>query len=146
MGLIEELSGKRVYLDTNIFIYLIEGNATFQPIIEALGTALSDGDFSAFSSHITLTEILPPLVKRGEEDMIAGTIELMTQSGLVSLAPADTDVCIQAGFLRGELGMKTPDALHVATAVYQGCDIFLTNDAGIRVPSSMKRLLLSDFL
>ena len=146
MKLIEEHSGKRVYLDTNIFIYLIEGNPSFQPIIETISTALSNGTFQAYSSLIALTEILPPLVKRGEEKVIAGTIEIMTQSGLVSFASANGDVCIQAGFLRGELGMKAPDALHVATAVYQGCDIFLTNDAGIRVPKALKRLLLSEFL
>ena len=52
MELIEELSGKRVYLDTNIFIYLIEGNPSFQPIIETIGTALSNGTFQAYSSLI----------------------------------------------------------------------------------------------
>lgn len=146
MGLIERLSGKRVYLDTNIFIYLIEGSTVFQHLIGELGDALSQGIFQACSSHITLTEMLPPLVKRGDEHIISITVELLTESGLVSLAPADADVCIQAGFLRGELNMKTPDALHVATAVYQGCDIFLTNDAGVRVPKSLDRLLLSEFL
>jgi len=146
MGLAEELSGQRVYLDTNIFIYLIEGNPTFEPLMQALATALSSGNVSAYSSHITLTEILPLLVRRGEEDAITKTIELMSQSGLVSLTPADSEVCIQAGFLRGELGMKTPDALHVATAVHERCTVFLTNDVGIRVPNPLQRLLLMDFL
>lgn len=40
--------------------------------------------------------------------------------------------------------MKTPDALHVATAINQQCSIFLTNDSGIRVPTAMRPILLSD--
>lgn len=146
MGLSNDIKGKRVYLDTNIFIYLIEGNDRYQGITNELAKSLSNDDFEAFSSHITLTEILPPLVKRGDEDVISATIDLLKDSGLTSLAAADADVCIQAGFLRGELGMKTPDAIHVATAVSQRCDIFLTNDAGVRVPKPLKLLLLSEYI
>jgi predicted nucleic acid-binding protein len=52
---------------------------------------------------------------------------------------------INAGILRGETGMKTPDALHVATAINQQCDIFLTNDARVHTPHNMQCVLLSDF-
>jgi predicted nucleic acid-binding protein len=44
--------------------------------------------------------------------------------------PADLDVMIRAGHLRGKFGGKlhTPDAIHLATAMQQGADLFVTND------------------
>jgi len=145
MGLIEKLKGKRVYLDTNIFIYVIEGSNQYQKIIGELIKSILQNEFETHTSYITLTEILPPLVKRGDRDIISGTIEFIRDKGGVHLSSANEEICLQAGFLRGELGMKTPDALHVATALNQDCSLFLTNDAGIRVPKNMQRVLLSEF-
>ena len=144
MGLIEKLKGKRVYFDTNIFIYVIEGSTEYQKIIDELTKSIIQKEFEAHTSYITLTEILPPLVKRGDNDIISGTIEFIRGKGFFHLSNASEEVCLQAGFLRGELGMKTPDAVHVATAINQGCSQFLTNDAGIRVPKNMQRILLPD--
>ena len=146
MGLADRLRGQRVYFDTNIFIYILEGNADYKDISEELMELLLEGDFKAFSSQLTFAEILPLLVRRGDEEIISETIEFLRDSELFSLCSVNEDISIQAGFLRGELSMKTPDALHVATALYQRCDIFLTNDQGIRTPEGMQRLLFSDFI
>lgn len=102
-------------------------------------------EFKIYTSYITLTEILPPLVKRGDKSIISSTIEFIQNKDCFHLARADKEICVQAGFLRGELGIKTPDALHVATTFYQGCYIFLTNDAGICVPKNIRRILLSEY-
>lgn len=49
------------------------------------------------------------------------------------MAPVSRDVLLAAARLRAEIGLKLPDAIHVATAQLTGCDQFLTNDA--RVPA-----------
>ena len=36
MGLVETLKGNRVYFDTNILIYIIEGSLQYQTIIDEL--------------------------------------------------------------------------------------------------------------
>ncbi|MEL6723213.1 MAG: PIN domain-containing protein [Pseudomonadota bacterium] len=145
MELIETLKGKRIYFDTNIFIYIIEGSIQYQKIIDKLTKSILQKDFEPHTSYITLTEVLPPLVKRGDKDTISGTVEFICNNSFFHLSIIDEEICLQAGFLRGELGIKTPDALHVATAINQGCNIFLTNDAGIHVPKNMKRILLYEF-
>lgn len=55
------------------------------------------------------------------------------------------DILIQAGILRGKTGMKTPDAIHVATAIASKCKIFLTNDRRIKMPKGLDKVLLSDY-
>ena len=145
MGLVETLKGNRVYFDTNIFIYIIEGSLQYQTIINELTKSIIQKDFESYTSYITLTEMLPPLVKRGDKNIISGTIDFIRGKDFFHLTTANEEICLQAGFLRGALGMKTPDSLHVATAIKQNCDLFLTNDAGIRVPKNMRCILLSEF-
>lgn len=48
--------------------------------------------------------------------------------------------------LRASPGLRTPDAIHVATALEWGAQAFLTNDAGLRQAPGIEVLLLSDFL
>ena len=146
MGLLEDLHGKRVYFDANIFIYHLEGEPTYAPLIANALQALTLGEFTAMTSHLTLTEILPPLVRNGQTNVIQQSIEFISSTGLFTLHPADEKVCIQAGYLRGTVGMKSPDAIHVASAALHGAEVFLTNDRGIRVPKTMRALILKDFL
>lgn len=98
MGLIEQLKGKRVYFDTNIFIYVIEGSAQYQKVIDKLTRSLVQKEFEAYTSYITLTEILPPLVKRGDKDIISGTIEFIRGKGFFPLCGANEEICLQAVF------------------------------------------------
>lgn len=58
MGILEILEGRPVYLDTNVFIYAIEGYPDFfQPLTELL-RAIDTGDLNAVTNELTLAETL----------------------------------------------------------------------------------------
>lgn len=145
MGLRETLHDRHIYFDTNIFIYLFEGYDKHQDQLEVIKELLASGSIQVSSSQLTYTEMLPPLVKSADQDLIQQMMDFLGEEGIFSLHPVSQDVCIQAGVLRGQMGMKTPDAIHVATAIYQGCDVFLTNDKKIKAPKGMEIILLSYF-
>ncbi|MDF5724848.1 MAG: PIN domain-containing protein [Rhizonema sp. PD37] len=42
--------------------------------------------------------------------------------------------------------MKTPDAIHAATALSQNCSVFLTNDRGLRDVLDLPVVILKDVL
>lgn len=42
--------------------------------------------------------------------------------------------------------LKTPDALHAATALQAGCALFVTNDVGFRQVASLPLVVLDDLL
>ncbi|MGM0883242.1 MAG: type II toxin-antitoxin system VapC family toxin [Bacillota bacterium] len=46
----------------------------------------------------------------------------------LSDVPVDNAVAERAAFLRGKYGMKTPDALVIASAIIAQADVFVTND------------------
>lgn len=146
MGLRDVLEGRSVYFDTNIFIYILEGTKEYTAQIRSIQLAIENAEFQIFTSQIVFTEVLPVHVKANNEQKIQATIEFLSDSGAFNLVPAGREICIQSGFLRGLAGMKTPDAIHVATAIHTGCDVFLTNDKRIKTPENIELLVLADFV
>ena len=49
-----------------------------------------------------------------------------------------------AARLRAQLGLKTPDAIHAATALATGCALFATNDKGFRRVTGLAVAVLSE--
>lgn len=144
MGLSDALKGRRVYFDTNIFIYLLEGPREFEAQISELAAGMEDRLFDALASDLVLTELLPPLVARNDEAGIRKIHSLLDDSGAFAKIRCSQDVFIQAGYLRGRFGMKTPDALHVAMAIEGRCGVFLTNDKGVKCPEGLQCLRVSE--
>jgi len=126
------LSGP-IYLDTNIFIYALEGYPAFRPILTALFESLDRHELTAVTSELTLAEALvKPLLDRHTEREAAYLHVLQTTSSLL-VVPVSRAVLIAAARLRAEAKLKLPDAIHVATAQLSACSTFLTNDT--RIPS-----------
>ena len=145
MGLKEKIRRKKIYFDTNIFIYLFEGNKTAIPQIKLLQPLIEQGEITVVSSALVYAEMLPPVVKNGNQKIIQSLIDFLKETKFFTLIPVSFDISIHAGVLRGETGMKTPDAIHVATAMKEKCDVFFTNDKQIKTPKSLERILFSDY-
>jgi len=126
------LSGP-IYLDTNIFIYALEGYPVFRPILTALFESLDRHELTAVTSELTLAEALvKPLLDQHAEREAAYLHVLQSTSSLL-VVPVSRAVLIAAARLRAEAKLKLLDAIHVATAQLSACSTFLTNDA--RIPS-----------
>jgi predicted nucleic acid-binding protein len=52
----------------------------------------------------------------------------------------------EAPLLRATTNLKTPDALHLATARLAGCALFVTNDGGFRSAGNIPVVILDDLL
>lgn len=50
----------------------------------------------------------------------------------------------QAARLRASYNLRLPDALQVATAVYAGCDAFLTNDRQLQRVQELQVIVLEE--
>jgi predicted nucleic acid-binding protein len=52
----------------------------------------------------------------------------------------------EAAQLRATTKLRTPDALHAATAQQAGCVLFVTNDVGFRGVANLPAVILDDLL
>lgn len=121
-----------IYLDTNIFIYALEGYSVFRPTLTALFESLDRQELTAVTSELTLAEALvKPLLDRHAERE-AAYLQVLQSSSSLLVVPVSRAVLIAAARLRAE-DLKLPDAIHVATAQLSTCSTSLTNDA--RIPS-----------
>ena len=138
MGGIDDIRGKRIYLDANLFIYVVEKSAEHALFLEALLGRLETGEAAAVTSELTLAEVLAKPLGQEREDIAAIYDEMVSPSGWLSMVPVERPILVAAARLRSALGLKPPDAIHVASAVAAGCHLFLSNDQRMRVPAGLE--------
>jgi len=138
MALKTELIGQRVYVDANIIIFVVEEPTPLSAGQFALFRAVEEGLVRAVTSELSLTECLVhPLTTNDIE--LASTYErlLSSETGL-ELVPVSREILIGAAHVRARQKLKTPDAIHLASAVSTGATVFLTDDRRITTPAQLR--------
>lgn len=134
-------SGATVYLDTNAIIYLTEGNPAFKASMEGLFAEIERVGALLITSELTYTEVLVVPFRSGNDELVAAYERLLDT--LIEPIPLGRQELILAAKLRATTSkLRTPDALHLATAILASADVFVTADTGIDVPAPMKKYLL----
>ena len=126
----------RIFLDTNFFVYLIEGSSSRAAKAKRLLQAFSTRRDEVLTSVMTLGEILVKPMKNSDHALIAQYWRIFKGQG-VSVLPFVEDAAEAFARIRTETSVKPPDAIQLATAATAGCDMFLTNDdrlTGLVVP------------
>lgn len=91
-----------------------------------LATTASDpGSLAGVGSLLLLTEVLPKPARAHDQHAIE---ELTRLLGALTLLPCDRSTIELALDLGTRYGLKTVDAVHLATAVAAGAERFITNN------------------
>src|ERR687884_407821 len=133
--------GRTVYPDANIFIDAVEGYAPEEAFLRELFNALEEGRFTAITSELSLAEVLVKPFELGREEVVATYTELVAPSDRLTVVPVDRAILVEAARQRAALGVRMPDAIHVATALAAGCELFLTNDGRLKLPPELTKEL-----
>lgn len=121
-----------VALDTNIFIYHFEDNPAYGAYTERLFERVESGRLLAVTSTLTLHEILTGARKAGDPDLVESYRTLLCTFPNLHIVPFDAAVADISSDLRARYGVRTPDAIQVATAIHRGAETFVTNDSALR--------------
>ena len=146
MGLIDDLGPGRVGVDTAIFIYFIEENDRFLPIIAPLFHAADEGRRELVASALTLLEVLVVPYRAGNQLLADRYEALLTRSRGVALVDFTRNHLRMAAQLRAATGMRTPDALQLAAALGARCTSFLTNDRRLPVLPGLRIIQLGRYV
>lgn len=146
MGLLSDLGGGPVALDSSIFIYLIEEHPIYLPLVEPLFEAIDAGKLEAVTSSLTLLEVLVIPFRFANAALIERYETLLTKSRGLRLVDLDRDFLRSVAQVRAATRAKTPDAMQLAAAMAAGCPVFLTNDDRIPDVSGLRVLQLADYL
>ena len=144
MGLSQELYGKRVYLDANIFIYVIEQVTPHNDVLRDLFEHIDAENIFAYTSALTLAEVLVKPFIDNNQELINIYKNLLLAANVIKLVEISPSILIQAAQYRSLFNVKLPDAIHIATSMQLKTDCFLTNDQAIKTNSAMTVLQLAD--
>jgi predicted nucleic acid-binding protein len=145
LGLSADLGIGRIGVDTAIFIYLIEEDPRFMPLVEPLFEDVAGGRREIVTSALTLLEVLVVPYKARNVELAGRYEDLLTNSRGIAVVDLSRDQLRTAAHLRAATGMKTPDALQLAAALSARCTAFLTNDRRIPALREMRVLQLSEY-
>ena len=145
MGSLTIPASGSVYLDTNPIIYSVEKHPVYWPLLQPLWQAAKGKAVEIVSSDLALMETLIGPFKAGDATL-AKTYEQLFQQAQTRLLPITHTVLREAARLRATTKLRTPDAVHVATAREAACVLVVTNDAGFRSITGLPLAILDDLL
>ena len=137
--------GVNIALDTVVFVYFLERHTHHFSIIKNLFHRIEQGQINALMSSLVYTELLVPAYRAGRSDLATRTFNYLSRFPNLTTIAVSPPISREAARLRASYGLRTPDALHAATALYQKADVILTNDKHFnRIHTEMPIVFLDD--
>lgn len=146
MGLLSDIGSGPVALDSSLFVYYIEENPRYLPLIDPVFDQIAEGRLKAFTSSLTLLETLVVPLRVGNEVLARQYERFLRRSSDLQLVPIDLALLRAAAHVRAATRLKTPDALQITSALSSGCPVFITNDGRIPSLPELRVLQLEDYL
>ena len=138
---------KTIFLDTAPVIYFIEAHHQFGPLVKQVVELMNENRIQAFTSVLTLSEVLPKPVETGNDELVEKFKTYLKNGPNLTLLPIGEAIGETAGVLRGKYPyLKTVDAVQIAAALDAEADAFLTNDKKLSGIKEIKIIVLSDYL
>lgn len=120
----------RIFWDTNVFIYLLEGRGSALERTLALRKAMLARGDQLLTSTLTLGEVLVKPIERGESELYRKYEAVIAETSL--MIPFDIKAARRYASLRCDRSLRAPDAIQLACAATAGVDLFITNDARLQ--------------
>ena len=117
----------RIYWDTMLFVYLIEGTPAHADRVAHIHARIEKRGQRLCTSVFTLGEVLTGPIKQGANDVVTQVGRTLCPPR-VELLPFTAETAERYARIRAENRVSLADAIHLASAAESGVDLFLTND------------------
>lgn len=120
----------RIFWDTNLFIYFLEGNDELSLATKRLRKSMLERGDQLLTSALTLGEILVKPLDRGDVELCRKYEDVIGKTAL--LLSFDAKAAWKYAAIRCDRSLRAPDAVQLACAASAGVDLFVTNDARLQ--------------
>lgn len=135
---------RRIGLDTNVLVYVLEDVAPFAAIGQAILNAIEVGRVSAVLASIGLGELATGPAQSGDAALVERYLDELQSIAGLRIQPLSAEVAVDAAIIRGSRRIGLADAIHLATARAAGATAFITNDRSLRGSAKLEVLYLDD--
>lgn len=136
---------RRVAIDSNVLIYLLEGGGLRAELAARLMDAVGRGEVEGVLASVGLAEVLVASARANDGPVFEQTAAILRDLGM-RVMTLDAGVAEDAAWIRGRTGASMPDAIHLACAIRAGATTFVTNDRCMPKPARLEITILDDLI
>lgn len=122
------MQGNRVYFDTNMFIYFLEGDESYLTKCLPFFQAVADGEMVGVSGDLAIAELLVKPMRVNDIFGIEKVKSLFDNNQFFTLLPHNRETLEFAAHIRATQKLSMVDSIHLATAIKNRCTHIITND------------------
>lgn len=137
---------RRIGIDTSPFIYHVENHPTYSVPSTRLFDWVARGRTVGIISTLTMTELLVLHYRSERPDAALNTFSAIIQMGNIEWQSPSLGIADRAAQARARYGLRTLDAIQLATAFAGQATGFVTNDKSFRRVKDIDVLLLDEVL
>lgn len=141
VAMIDVPGGSRVYVDTNIWIYVVQLDRAEHAAARALLDGLVHAGCRLTTSELTIAECIYKPAQQGWQASILA-FDRLFHSGAVDILPLDGALARRASLHGARTRLKLLDAIHHVSAIESGCRLLVTNDRRFRASDDLPVLTL----
>ncbi|MEQ9235111.1 type II toxin-antitoxin system VapC family toxin [Coleofasciculus sp. E2-BRE-01] len=146
MGQLNLPDSSRIYIDTVVMIYAVEQASVYGSLLADLWAKVQAGNLEVLTSELTLMEVLVIPI-RNSDTFLTDAYKRLLRSPQIQLVSINQLILEKAARLRAITpSLRTPDSIHIATAITSGCNQFLTNDQRLRIIPDLPVVILDEVL
>lgn len=123
-------------LDTVTLIYFLEQHPRYYQTAKIIFKKIEAGEISANISTLVFAELLVPAYRARENKCAEKVVHILSNYPNLEIIPLTIEISTTAAKLRAIHGLRTPDAIHIATALESKSRGIITNDKGFKKISS----------
>lgn len=137
---------KIIGLDAMGFIYHFEENPIFSPLTKVLFQCLQEGKNQSVISVLAVGEVLTGVKKVGDEQMALVYQHIFSTFPNLIVSDITMETMEVMSDLMTKYGFRTPDAIHLATAILNKASAFITNDKQLSRFKELDIIIWEEFL
>jgi predicted nucleic acid-binding protein len=118
----------RIYWDSMLFIYWLEGNPRFGKRVDAIWSRMQERNDQLLTSALAFGEVFAGAYRRGANQERVRQVKAELEIAVSEVIPFTSETADLYGRIRGSLKISSADAIHIACAAQARIDLFLTND------------------
>ena len=124
----------------------MENHPGFAHKLAPIFQQIAQGSLEAYTSVISVTEVLVNPIKLGNQSLVEKYNNLFTNVPSLHICTPEYQTALLAASIKANNGFKLPDSYQLAMAIESGCNTFLTNDDRLRKFPDIKVALVSQIL
>ena len=133
---------QRIGIDTMLLVYLMEDEGTWGEKARSAFAEMEKKRIVPVCSTLVIAELLQQPLKKGDARLINEYQRILLTDSSIEFIPITVPVATRGAQIAARYGLKTPDALHLASALEGRATAFVTADKMLKRVQALDVILL----